>query len=177
MAKAVNSQIPAAAPDRNEIRGGEMSGQGLVSIRVGSAFLTRLREVAKQHSLTFHQLARVALARIAKLSASELRNLAEPAHEGGGSHRLSVYLGEDGKAMLLQAKNKSGLSATQILTRALVAACPPAKPPSSPSSVQQKAGTTPEETSLLWILVAVAIPIVGMFFSGFPASVQQWRQE
>jgi hypothetical protein len=151
-----------------------MSSQGLVSIRVGPAFLTRIQGVAKQHSLTLHQLARVALARIAKLNASELRNLAEPAHEGGGSHRLSLYLGEDGKAMLLQAKGKGGLSGTQVLTRALVAACPPAKPA---SSVQRTPSAPPEEPSLLWILVALAIPIVGVLYSGFPASVQQWRQE
>lgn len=96
----------------------EMSGEGIVSIRLPQSLLGAFRAAADRQSLTIHEAARRVTALLHGLTTDELRSLREPPPESCNP-RVSLYLGWTAIDVLASYTQSGILSNSQIFRRIL----------------------------------------------------------
>lgn len=149
-----------------------MSGRGLVSVRLPQSMLDRLWATTRQQGLTVNQYARNVVAGLAGLNGPQIRQIPEPASESRNP-RLSVYLGDAGVQTLSSAALASGISPSSVLRRALSSAMTANLQFSADGSVTEGE----QRFSWLWLLLAVAVPIVGGILNAFLDALATARQK
>lgn len=119
MAQARDTAVPAEiGKARSAIRGSEVSGIGLVSVRLPVSLLAEFRAAAERGRIDVHEAARQVAAGLPGLSAADLLALPDPPGESAGE-RTSLYVGTRALDVLTILQNSTRLSRSTIFRRAL----------------------------------------------------------
>jgi hypothetical protein len=99
-------------------QGCQLSGEGVVSVRLPRSLLGLFRTVAEQRGISVHEAARRIVSSLTDLAPDELKLLKDPPREVD-TPRLSLYLGWDLVDVLAGAAEDSGLGNSCILRRVI----------------------------------------------------------
>lgn len=98
---------------------GQMSGDGLVSVRIPRSLLEALRASAQRQGISLHEAALRLTDKLPSLTRDDLRTLKEPPREQD-SPRVSLHIGWDLLDVLADAAHESDLTNSSIFRRLLL---------------------------------------------------------
>jgi hypothetical protein len=96
----------------------EMSGYGLVSVRIPRSLLEALKASAQRQGISIHEAARRLTDKLPSLTRDDLRTLKEPPGEQD-TPRVSLYIGWELFDVLADATHESNLTNSNIFRRLL----------------------------------------------------------